>query len=372
MSAPIRRRIEPGIFERLNASGERLGLELQYKDAAGIPRRRSVQGDIHAARDALAQARTRRVRNETEPVDPRATFGAVCRAFREAHVASLRPNSQGVNNAALRRLEKEFGSRRITQITRAEVRRYVNELSAERKANTVLSYYSVLRAVFNFAASDLDIPITFPRLKPSELPDPADDQREHRVLTDEELALLLEACDSRCRLYFQTAAETGARASEVLGLTRPGIGDGTITFSRQLGADGTLRPLKTRGSKRTIEVRRALTAQLKLTGCERVFEPLTLKAVERAWRATVERAGIGEPRAVAHDLRHTHVSGLIAAGWDVVEIASRVGDTIETVLRVYSHEFDAKRRSAQRRASLEERYGGISAEPLAEVVELRR
>jgi len=48
---------------------------------------------------------------------------------------------------------------------------------------------------------------------------------------------------------------------------------------------------------------------------------------------------------------------LIAAGWDVVEIASRVGDRIETVLNTYSHEFDAKRRSAERRASLEERYG---------------
>ena len=46
----------------------------------------------------------------------------------------------------------------------------------------------------------------------------------------------------------------------------------------------------------------------------------------------------------------------------MVEIASRVGDPIETVLRVYAHEFDAKRRSAQRRASLEDRYGGMATE----------
>jgi Phage integrase family len=88
-----------------------------------------------------------------------------------------------------------------------------------------------------------------------------------------------------------------------------------------------------------------------------VFEPLTLKAAERAWKAALREARIEDPQPVIHDLRHTHVSGLIADGWDVVEIASRVGDRIETVLRVYAHEFDAKRRSAQRRAALEERYG---------------
>lgn len=71
MSAPIRRKLEPGIFERVNAAGERLGLEIQYKDAHGAPRRRSVKGDIHAARDELALARSRRVRHEIEPVNPR-------------------------------------------------------------------------------------------------------------------------------------------------------------------------------------------------------------------------------------------------------------------------------------------------------------
>jgi hypothetical protein len=49
---------------------------------------------------------------------------------------------------------------------------------------------------------------------------------------------------------------------------------------------------------------------------------------------------------VIHDLRHTHVSGLIADGWDVAEIAARIGDSIETTLRVYSHAFDARRRGS--------------------------
>ncbi len=360
MAQPTRHRIEPGIYERVAPAGDRLGLEIVWKDADGKPRRRSVKGGLSDARDALAAARVRRVQRKAEPLDPRATFGAVCDVFETAHVASLRPNSQLVNRAALKRLRTEFASKRITQIGRADVRRFVNELAAERKANTVRSYYSVLRAVFHFAASDLDIPVVFPRLKPGELPDPVDDRRERRILTDDELARVLDAALPRTRLLFQTLAETGARASEVLGLTPQSIGDGTITFTRQLGPDGKLRPLKSRRSKRTIEVRRALTAELRLFSGDRVFERLTLRTVERDWTAVAGE--IEAPRPRVHDLRHTHVSGLIAAGWDVAEIASRVGDSIETVLRVYSHQFDAKRRSAQRRASLEDRYGGMATE----------
>jgi integrase len=51
------------------------------------------------------------------------------------------------------------------------------------------------------------------------------------------------------------------------------------------------------------------------------------------------------PAPVIHDLRHTHVSGLIADGWNVAEIGNRIGDSIETTLRVYSHLFDARRRA---------------------------
>lgn len=357
MSAPIRRRIEPGIFERVNSAGDRLGLEIAWKDSDGKPRRRSVSGGLSEARDALAEARTRRVRREHEPIDPRATFGAVCDAYEATHVASLRPNSQIVRRSALKRLRSEFDTRRISEIRRADVRRFVNGLSSELKANSVLAYYSTMRGVFTFAASDLDMPVKFPRLKPSELPSPVDDAREKRILTDDEFASVLEACDLRTRLFFQTLAETGARASEVLGLERPQIGDGTITFAKQLAKDGTMAPLKSRQSKRTIEVRRGLAAELRLRGGERVFELLTLQTVERDWKAALQYARIDGHQPVVHDLRHTHASGLIADGWDVVEVARRLGDRIETVLRTYSHQFDAKRRSEQRRAALEERYG---------------
>lgn len=248
MSAPIRTKVEPGIYARVADDGRRLGFEVRWKDSEGVSRRRSVQGDVHAARDALAEARVRRVRHESEPLDPRATFGAVADEYERVHVASLRPNSQMVRRAALKGLRQRFASKRITQIGRADVRLWVTDLATDHKANTVRAYYSTMRAVYGFARTDLDIPVTFPRLKPGELPDPADDEREHRVLSDDELSRILGACDPRMRLFFQTAAETGARGSELLGLIprRVGRDDRDRSATRQgraaAPAEVTARP----------------------------------------------------------------------------------------------------------------------------------
>jgi len=382
MAAPIRRRIEPGIFERIGAEGERLGLELQYKDADGRPRRRSVKGGINEARDALAQARTRRTHLEPEPADIRMTLCAVIEQYEAAH-AGDRANTRAVYRAAfasLRPVEAKpveakpgerrrtnprtgtyawLGAKRISAITRADLRTFVSgEIGEGLKANTIRSHYSAIRAAFSFAREDLELPVTFPGLKSSDLPDPADDQREHRVLADDELARVLEACDERSRLYFRTVAETGARASEALGLTGRRIGGGEIVFAEQLARSGKLAPLKTKQSRRTIEVTGSHAAALSLAAVPgaRVFEHLTHRGIERSWSAALEGAELADPQPVIHDLRHTHASRLIAAGWDPVEIAKRLGDRVETV-RVYVHEFDARRRSAERRAALESLYG---------------
>ena len=65
---------------------------------------------------------------------------------------------------------------------------------------------------------------------------------------------------------------------------------------QQLGPDGQRCAAEVAASKRTIEVRRALAAELRLRGDGRVFEPLTLNVVER-WKATAGRAGIEAPQA---------------------------------------------------------------------------
>jgi len=79
----------------------------------------------------------------------------------------------------------------------------------------------------------------------------------------------------------------------------------------------------------------------------------------------VTAAELAPPRPTVHDLRHTHALWLIAAGWDVVEIAKRLGDRVEMVLSTYSHDFDARQRADERRSALEAIYGGGDGDQMA-------
>lgn len=51
------------------------------------------------------------------------------------------------------------------------------------------------------------------------------------------------------------------------------------------------------------------------------------------------------------------MSLLLASGRDLVSIASRVGDSIQTVLRTYAHEYEAARRRAEESDALDAIYG---------------
>jgi integrase len=75
------------------------------------------------------------------------------------------------------------------------------------------------------------------------------------------------------------------------------------------------------------------------------------------WMVTVARKRAGLAGITTHSLRHTHASRLIAAGWDVAEIAARLGDSIPTVMSTYAHEFDAARRRDEQRDRLATLYG---------------
>jgi integrase len=330
----------------------------RWKDADGRPHRRTVHGDIHAARDELAAARTKRARHEREPADARTTLVGVIDRYREDILPGLRPRSRRVYSAALTRAASHFDTKRISAISRTDIRSWVNSMiGGGLKANTTCKYYEVLRAVYTFARDDLHMPVTFPALRQRDLPDPADDQRPKRILTDKEVQKILAKLAPREALYFRQLAETGMRASEGLAVAPEAIDAIMLAIHHQRGLDGKRAPLKSKHSHRDIEITKSLAAELKLAGG---FSDLTYQTARRAWNDAVEASGIDLPHPKIHDLGHTHASKLIALGWDVVEIAKRLGDREATIWRVYAHEFDKRRRSAQRQAALESAYAGMA------------
>jgi integrase len=157
--------------------------------------------------------------------------------------------------------------------------------------------------------------------------------------------------------------------------------DRTITVGAQLDRHRKRVPLKTKRSRRVLEITSGLVGALRehSLGTGRK-DPHALvfatsrgtghdhrniggrvlgKAVEGAGLGAVEVGGEVVQRAPTfHDLRHSHASALIAQGWDPVEVSARLGHaSVATTLSIYAHEWDAARRSDERRARLDRLYG---------------
>jgi integrase len=278
----------------------------------------------------------------------------------------------------------------MTQITPTDVARYVSVQQARGlKGWTLKGHMTALSSVFNYAARHMGLAAQNPvqLLDRVERPNSAD-EKSKRVMNADELRRLLAGIDAPYRLLFDTAAETGCRLGEVLGLAWENVSleDQTITFTHQLDRKGKRVPLKTKRSRRVLEATPDLVARLRehkiaavrSAAHDLVFTTRTgsghdhrniggrvlARAVKRAGLEAVRNhdGAIALPAPTFHDLRHTHASALIAQGWDIEEVSARLGHAdVGTTQRTYVHAFDAARRSSDRRDRLARLYAGTGS-----------
>jgi integrase len=307
-------------------------------------------------------------------------FEDAAQAWLDARVVRLRPTTQSAYAAALGHLRERFGRMRLADIQPSDVARFINEQQrAGLKGWTIRGDLTVMSAIYKHAARHLGYVGTSPVALLDRVERPRiDDERPRRMLAPDELRRLVAAIDAPYRLIFELASETGARLGEALGLVWSEIrlDPQTVTFTHQLDRKGQRVPLKTKRSRRCVEVTPALVAKLRAAKLaasdsgDHAFVFITragtphdhrniggrvlARAVKRAGLEAVERAGqVVEPAPTFHDLRHSHGSALIAAGWDIEEVSARISHSnIATTTRIYVHAYDAARRSKQRRGRL--------------------
>jgi integrase len=367
-------------------------LEIGWRDAQGKQRWRAIDGGIKSARAALSTEHAKRARGERVASDPRLTFAAAADAWWEARVTKLRPATQNAYGAALKHLRTHFGRQRMTQITPTDVARYVSAQQGRGlKGWTVKGHMTVMSSVFTYAARHLGLNAQNPVSLLDRVERPSsDDEKPKRVLNADELSRLLGAIDDPYRLLFDTAAETGCRLSEVLGLAWEDVSfdEQTITFVHQLDRKGRRVPLKTKRSRRVLEVTPGLIARLREARVASISSAphdlafttrartahdhrniggrVLKRAVKRAeLEAVRDRHGtLVQPAPTFHDLRHSHASALIAQGWDIEEVSARLGHaSVATTQRIYVHAFDAARRSSDRRDRLARLYRDTQSPP---------
>jgi integrase len=232
-------------------------------------------------------------------------------------------------------LKPAFGQVPLKDLSPLRIRAFVASLASRRAPATVRHVHALLSTMLNDAVTEgllLANPCRSTKL-------PQAPQFEGVFLSPAQLEVLVEAVDPLYRCLVLTAAGTGMRWDELTGLRR----DRLDLLRRRLRIDQTLVDIngqpsigqpKTRGSARMLSlpepVVQALVAHLVGHTSELVFtspdgRPLRRGNIyHRVWVPAVQAAGLAPPPPF-HDLRHTHVSLLIAAGVPIKAIQELLG-----------------------------------------------
>jgi integrase len=250
--------------------------------------------------------------------------------------------------------------------------RLVAELRQEGKSEwTISGIIGVASRVFTFARRRCTWHGTnpIPLLENGERPKVGQTQRR-RIFTADELAQTIAQAGDPWKLLFMTAAVTGARESELLGiiwgdvdLSKPD--EATISFEHRVDRAGERVALKTDESRREIEIPRQLAALLlehrasskhstktafvfATSSGRAIGQRNVLRELRRAQKAATDAKGrptfpvlhevdergkrVPVPRGSVpnfHSIRHTAASEAIAAGDGAEEVSWMLGHKIQ-------------------------------------------
>jgi integrase len=378
--------------------------EVGYKDASGKQRWRTVDGGITAARALRDQLVTQRNRREPAPDNVRLRFGDAADQWLTGPVADLRQTTRDCyRNAVDNHLRACFQNRRLDAIAPDDLAALVRGLRNDGLAEaTIAIVIGVTNRIYRYAARRLGWvgtnPVTL--MLPSERPKPSQAKRR-RLFEGSELEETITAAVEPHKTIFTVAALTGARLSELLGLTWANlrldpVEDAEIEFVHQVDRKGEIRPTKTGESARTIPIPAQLAQILlahrecciHLTPSDFVFatrsgraisQRNTVRALRTAQTAARTSDGqatfpvlhetddAGQPVAVPHgalpsmhSFRHTLASRALLAGESIDEVAFLLGHRDANVTRaVYLRELSDARRRTMRRSRMSQEFASL-------------
>jgi integrase len=260
---------------------------------------------------------------------------------------------------------------KLKDVLPADLRALYNELGrAALSPRTVRYLHAVLNGALQQAVTDGELKMNAATAARKSLPKQT--RREMEVLTPRQIDAFWEAArqardegrqGARLGTLFEFLVNTGCRPSEALALKwadlAPDYSSVQIVrgLSRTKGGQWRFDEPKTKSSRRPIplptgcraalaahraeqEAEREISADwanLDLVFCTRDGKPLIQRNVVRAFKATLERAGL--PGSVrVYDLRHSAATLMLAGGVHPKIVAERLGhSTSKLTLDTYSH-----------------------------------
>jgi integrase len=250
----------------------------------------------------------------------------------------------------------DLGAQKVTAIRRRDIQTLVDRLTAKGlSGGTVRNVVNALRVVYRRALELDDLTVN-----PTQgLRLPATAGRRERAADPAEITELLGALKPADRPLWATAAYAGLRRGELQALRWDDVDLDSNLIHVRRGWDRHEGPIEPKSSKGTRRVPVATALRLILLehkagtgrrGDDLVFgstatTPFTpsniVKRANRAWRIENEKRK-KEQRPVLvpiclHELRHSYVSMLFAAGFSQEEVGDQVGHTSAYITERYRH-----------------------------------
>lgn len=348
-----------------------------YRTPSGRSIKRAI-GPRKKEADAVLDEVMRAIRMGTYQEIVPITFGELCDKFLEAKKHEIRPKAHRSYTAGVRRLQSYpvkvdrngkalllLGDMMVQQINTEicnRVRTYI--LSFSLSAATINRDLTLLCAMLDMAEEHGYIGKNPAKRIKKPSPTPA----EMRYYTASELSSIVDNAPEKHRALVVTAAMTGLRLSELLGLTWDDIDfENCRLFVRRVVQDGAFFAPKTEKSRRTVDFPAPLVEVLayhrELQGKSRAKNQQGLLFPGRGGRPRDESATtrrILKPAIIAaklpvhsrpfHALRHSYVTALVNQGEDIKFISAQVGHSSAKVTwDVYAHLYPETKRAAMER-----------------------
>jgi len=267
-----------------------------------------------------------------------------------------------------RYINPRFGTRKLSTITRAEIKALLAELAKKKLArNTIRLALASIRGVLTSAVEDGLLPLN-PAARLGRFTTSEKGQREAQAMEPEEVDRFLFAAHEYCPDHyplFLIALRSGLREGEILGLRWGDIqfGKSDTDINRFIlvqrrwyrGAFGTPKGGKSRRVDMSREVRRELLEMRDRAmlhafakGQENIADqllfaggddghPISVRTlIEKYFQPALDRAGLRRFRF--HDLRHTFGSLLIQSGAPLPYVSEQMGHaSIQITADIYVH-----------------------------------
>lgn len=338
----------------------------RYTDPAGKDRSKTFP------RKADAEKFLERIGTDMQKgewIDPRADksrFDDWVEVWWKTTVKLAPSTRRGYDKILRNHLRPRFGGRKINSIDWVEVELYATALLEDGLSpKTVRETLSVLAQIMKTAMKARVI-----RENPAVGHSMPTARKRTKVLTMQQVDLLVEHTDARYRTAVWLLALAGLRPSELCGLRVMDVDfeQQAISVNEvQMWVKGELvvKGPKTSSGLRTIPLpdwlmadlasqiaRRARALGRELEPEDRVFvspegKPMLDHTLWRIVNRASEQAGL--PRIRPYDLRHSHASLLIDLGAHPKAISERMGHTeIGVTMNVYGHLYEGKQRELTR------------------------